>query len=359
MRFTELNIIADQYGSSSISGSDFLTDVYNMTGTGSLHIVGILTGSNDRGNLIYDTASGMLNYVMKSSDYITLMTRTTQTLITKYGLEKKVQYKDTTTKLIDVAKTGPYPYAIEIERSGSLQARLKFSRFDGGMKPEVISNTVLEVPYTYHFVCQKTGSNLEIYINGELDNSGSDYSNIAFNELNSIGDTHNKNDLFIGQRGDGIQTFMGALDEIKILNTPISSDQIRTFANAEMSGSYNYIVGNVFYEYGLMTIISPSAPYANFINQKQITPQPSQSDYRLDGGRNYSVMDNGTFPVPSGVMADYNYPPAESGTYTISSSYPYWPNPYESYPTDNYVDGGYVSSSYPVSQSYDGNYIPE
>lgn len=351
----QINIIVDSFGSGSVSSSYIVNEIYKQTGLNSLTLVGFKTGSSyTKCNYTYDTMSNAIVVDTKQYEYNKLTDNTNQTIITKNGLKVVTTLKNNKTIYNDVLFNGPYPFNVEVEKSGSRYGRLKFSRYDGNIKTEITSSILLEEPFAYHFICQKTGSQLEMYINGELIATGSDLSNFDVNTLGGIGDTHNECDLFIGQTGDGTKTFNGSLDELKIFDKPLTPSQSLVLAQNELTGSYNYIVGNVFYEYGLITFTAPNRHYSSFTKQTPITPVISSSDYILDGGVNNELI---LVDIGGGELTAsyYLYPPM-SGGYSISGSYPYWPQPYQNYPTNNYVEGGDASSSYIVSQSYDGSY---
>lgn len=358
MIINDLNIslILNEYGTGSLNGNDLINTIYKLTGTSSFSILGIKPSlTYTKGSSSYN--GNIIQYELNPYEYNKYTDRTNQTIITKNGLYTLNKYNDNRTIPTDIEYTGPYPFAIEIERSGSNYGKLKFSRYDGKLKTEIsMSNYDLIHTVNYHVIAQKTGSNLELYLNGNCIASGSDYSNLDFNIDGAIGDTHNICDVFIGQLGNGSQTLKGSVDEVKIFNRALTINEANKLAQNELSGSYNYNVGNVFYEYGLLTIISPSSEYNDFIKNSEYINQPSQSDYILNGGINNQLI---LTDVGSGsfTASYYEYLPMVS--YSISSSYPYWPNPYENFPTNNYVNGGYASSSYNPSQSYDGNFIGE
>jgi hypothetical protein len=292
MIIPELNILLDTDGSASISSSVITNTLYKYMGTSSFSIVGIKTGSINYGSSTF--GSNVLSYNLNSNYYTTLTNNDTQTIITKNGLIKDTIYSNNRTTFRDRVYTGPYPFAIEIERSGSNNefGSVHFSRNDGNIKPEISTSFLLQKPITYHVVCQKTGSQLEIYLDGSLVSSGSDYSDIPINITGSLGDTQTLSDTFIGMLGSSKQGFKGTIDEVKICNSAIDSGSIMILAQNELSGSYNYIIGNVFYEFGLLTIACPSSHYSDFIKNVEAPLIPTGSDDLLDGGINSMLLFN-------------------------------------------------------------------
>lgn len=79
-------------------------------------------------------------------------------------------------------------------------------------------------------------------IDGTLDNVVA--SNIS-------GDTHNNYDLYAGK------DFTGSLDEIKIISGTFSNTDAENLSTYESESSYNYYVGNVFYNQGLVVLTHP------------------------------------------------------------------------------------------------------
>lgn len=252
-----INIHLNSFGSSSISGSDILQAMYKAQPNNSYSIVGIKSNQTYIGSASYDTTTDVFNYNMFDNIYQDSINNDNQTIIAKNGILRKTIQNNNRTEIVDVKTNSKYPFSIELEHSSSDNAYLKFSRSDGNLKPEIISNLLTNGSF-YHFVCQKTGSQLEMYINGTLISSGSDYSNIPFNIIGGIGDTHNDCDTFIGSLGGYSQMYNGSLDELKIYNRPLTINQIAVLATNELSGSYEYVIGNVFYDCGIITVNQPN-----------------------------------------------------------------------------------------------------
>ena len=110
-----------------------------------------------------------------------------------------------------------------------------------------------------HVVLQKTGSLMQLYINGSANGSTSTPS----------GNFHNNADIFIGSLGldsnsVGNKGFIGAIDEFFIFNKALNSTEIVTLTttsyNTLMTTNTN-VVGNVFYEHGIIIISDPRPKY--------------------------------------------------------------------------------------------------
>ena len=110
-----------------------------------------------------------------------------------------------------------------------------------------------------HVLLQKTGSLMQLYINGSANGSTSTPS----------GNFHNNADIFIGSLGldsnsVGNKGFIGAIDEFFIFNKALNSTEIVTLTttsyNTLMTTNTN-VVGNVFYEHGIIIISDPRPKY--------------------------------------------------------------------------------------------------
>ena len=114
-----------------------------------------------------------------------------------------------------------------------------------------------------HVLLQKTGSLMQLYINGSANGSTSTPS----------GNFHNNADIFIGSLGldsnsVGNKGFIGAIDEFFIFNKALNSTEIVTLTttsyNTLMTTNTN-VVGNVFYEHGIIIISDPRPKYGKGI----------------------------------------------------------------------------------------------
>lgn len=109
-----------------------------------------------------------------------------------------------------------------------------------------------------HIVFQKSGSNLELYINNSLEG-------ITLNSINS--DTFFTDypmDLILGGYVDTdlsiIPEFSGVIDEVRIYNKTLSQTEIGDLYN----NPYNTnIIGNVYYKHGIVVINNLSGSYGD------------------------------------------------------------------------------------------------
>ena len=114
-----------------------------------------------------------------------------------------------------------------------------------------------------HVLLQKTGSLMQLYINGAAVGSAA----------TPVGNFHNNADIFIGSLGldsnsVGNKGFAGAIDEFFIFNKALNTTEIITLTttsyNVLMTTNTN-VVGNVFYEHGIIIISDPRPKYGKGI----------------------------------------------------------------------------------------------
>jgi len=192
------------------------------------------------------------------------VTYNTNWLISKQGQTIKKRNKKGVNTLIDVLTnytTGKYPYAIEIyNQNTSFNGLVRVSRNDINRTPTITSTTRINDNAQHHILFNKTGSTLELYIDGVLEGSTTDttYEN-----------THNDAILTIGGNGINNNTgIVGSLDEIRFYNAGLSATNARSLSDMDyVTGSaYNTaIVGNVFYPQGTMVISDPRPKYQNIL----------------------------------------------------------------------------------------------
>lgn len=143
-----------------------------------------------------------------------------------------------------------YPFDITV--SGSLM----YAKISNGSN--TVTLTANAGPNTKkHYLLQKTGSQFEIYVNGTLAASSSIFTD---------GNIYNNADIFIGSlgidsaTGAGNAGLRGAVDEFFIFNKGLTQAEITQICSHEMSTNTN-VVGNVFYEHGLIVISDPRSKY--------------------------------------------------------------------------------------------------
>jgi len=149
-----------------------------------------------------------------------------------------------------------YPFFIGM--SNSTSKRLLVERSDGSNTVAISSSMFVDDNTYRHYVVQKNGSNIELYVNGALDKKITD---------STVHQTYNNSDIIFGALNiSGSNGFSGSMAEIRMYNTALTTDQVSSLANAHyLSGSLfqTNVVGNVFYRSGNIVISSPHAKYSN------------------------------------------------------------------------------------------------
>lgn len=147
-----------------------------------------------------------------------------------------------------------YPFDIYIE-SGSNKL---ICRQSNGSIISVVTSSIMPGAKT-HIVVQKTGSNFELYLNG----------NVTSTATLPSGNTNNLSDIFIGSLGldsnkNGVSGYQGSIDEFFIFNKGLNSSEILQLSSTNVSSSMSTntnIVGNVFYEHGIVVLSDPRPKY--------------------------------------------------------------------------------------------------
>jgi hypothetical protein len=163
-----------------------------------------------------------------------------------------------------------YPFKIELSGSGNI----KFSTQGSSTLLAQVTSSVLDTSNWNYVTCQKSGSNLEIFIDTVKNSSGSfDFITTAADSLTTSSVyINNDNNLSIGgYQTDNIgSSYLNAyLDEIRIYNKSLIQDQINSLGNR--SETANQIlqtnrIGNVFDKSGFFVISSPNYLYKDLIN---------------------------------------------------------------------------------------------
>lgn len=158
-----------------------------------------------------------------------------------------------------------YPFKLEL--SGSKQ--IKFSAAGAtNFIAFVTSSTAVSSSWT-HVVCQKSGSWLQMYVNGTLHASASSTLLGVYNSpFTASARIDNKHPLMIGGYGSNLSNLDGNLDEIRIFNKSLTTSEIVYLADRTEGGTFLQTnqVGNVFEKQGLIVFSSPDYRLQNLIN---------------------------------------------------------------------------------------------
>ena len=166
-----------------------------------------------------------------------------------------------------------WPFAIQLNSD----SEIKFSARGASNFEAIITSSALTTDW-HHVLCQKTGSSLELYIDGTKQSSGSfvlleSQRNTPFTASATIDNTA---PLKIGGYGGSTGGFLGSIDEIRIFNKSLTQAQITSLSDRSEHGGMMQTnrVGNIFADQGIAVI---SFPYKAF---NDVLSQPFTSSYQ-------------------------------------------------------------------------------
>jgi hypothetical protein len=155
-----------------------------------------------------------------------------------------------------------YPFSIQL--SGSNEIEFKVS---SNSSLNATLATTSSVDEWTHIICQKTGSELQIWMDAGLQVSSS--HDFLLNNVNSLytasGRIDNNVPLNIGGFSPNTSNLTGDLDEIRIFNKSLTESEISALSGRTENGTFlqtNH-VGNVFGKHGTIVISSPHYKYEN------------------------------------------------------------------------------------------------
>lgn len=200
-----------------------------------------------------------------NSDPSTLISKNTIVTEQVYGLLDKYNQNNQVQQFYHVSSsttrnpTPIYPYRFEITQPDNL---LKFRRSDGIATIQLSGSIDHDAAGWHHYATVKSGSNLYLYQDGVIVQSGSD---VQYNP-------HNRHDIMFGTDCfDLSNSLVGYLDEIRIYNKGLTTSTIQTLADSSSMGMYQTsIVGNVFYRSGNV-VVSALNPKYNKIFENDFT----------------------------------------------------------------------------------------
>ena len=146
------------------------------------------------------------------------------------------------------------------QTANSNSGKIVAKRSDGFKTVECTSSAAITGSYA-HILYQKTGSNIQLYINGALNSTATDTLETA---------TGNAAKLVFGSLNkSGSYGLSGSLDEVRIYNTALTQAQISSLSNNSYFSSTAYqtnVVGNVFYKFGQCVVSSCMPTYDDILS---------------------------------------------------------------------------------------------
>ena len=167
-----------------------------------------------------------------------------------------------------------YNQSAGVGSSGKLVASIS----DGLRNVEVTSSTALNDGNQHHIVFNKTGSNLELWVDG---------SKQATSPISLKGDVWNEYDILLGSKyisdisrygmvtrrdvnniGTNYNSLTGSIDELRYYRKALTSTQIKGLSSNDWNTGSAYqedIVGEVFYNHGVVVVSDPRPKYKNVL----------------------------------------------------------------------------------------------
>jgi hypothetical protein len=139
--------------------------------------------------------------------------------------------------------TDKYSYDIRYNLNTS---QIECRRSDGTQTKLLASN--INTDTTYHIVFQKSGTSLQLYINGIIVTNTSD---IVFNTANDCL-------VFIGSLGRGVSSITGEIFEFNLFDFALTTSQITQLYQNPINSNQ---VGRVIYEHGQIIVSDPRPKY--------------------------------------------------------------------------------------------------
>ena len=202
--------------------------------------------------------------------------RTHNSIVSKRGTEKDYGQNN---KGIDVLRrrnveTPIYPFDIEVKNqsAGAHNGKVKISLSNGITEVFTTSSTFINDTAPHHICLNKTGSHLELWVDGIKENTGSLPTSGSLENITLRG-ISNTYDMLLGSKFDSEGTWdktsnfgslSGSLDEFRIYNKGLTEVEIKALGNNDYVTGSAYqtnSIGEVFYKHGIMVISDPRPIY--------------------------------------------------------------------------------------------------
>ena len=198
------------------------------------------------------------SYNFENSDFaISFMIRPTNTsshpsgsiIIAKQGKTKEYGV-DINGNILQYTETEKAPYRLSMNSSYDIL----FER-DALFESSVVSGSLSQNELS-HVVVMKTGSNIQIYIDSQLIHTAADIQNIP--------GCSNKANINIGNLESLDRGFDGMIDNIKMYSSALTQPDINLLYHT--LGQGDTVLGNAFYNHGMLTLTSNMSRYLDIEN---------------------------------------------------------------------------------------------
>jgi len=198
--------------------------------------------------------------------------------------------------------TSIYPFDIKVGNQNvpSSKGKVFISLSNGLTTVEATSSTAINDNTEHHILFNKSGSHLELWVDGVKETTGSLPTDVSGSiTLRGI---HNTYDMVLGSKflSDGYYedtltttgSLSGSLDEVRIYNRALVQSEIEGLANNDFITGSAYQtaqVGEVFYKHGIMVVSDPRPLYRYvFTGQTGTWDYGSEVDNENDNESNIS-----------------------------------------------------------------------
>lgn len=201
---------------------------------------------------------------------------TTNGIVSKRGTEKDYGMTKLGHQILRRRNIGSpiFPFDIEVfnQTAGAKNGKVKISLSNGNTSVTAESTTKVNDNKAHHICFNKTGSHMELWIDGVKEQTGSLPTSGSIDNITMRG-ISNTYDILLGSRfiSDGgfdktsnFNSLSGSLDEFRIYNKGLTSDEIKGLANNNFVTGSAYqtdTVGEVFYNHGIMVVSDPRPKY--------------------------------------------------------------------------------------------------
>lgn len=249
------------------------------------------------------------NYNFENGDFtITMMLRATATssnasgsiIIAKQGTEEDTAV-DINGNTYTYAADNRSPYRV------ILQPNFKVAFERDNLIQQVQITGSINQNQLHHLAVMKTGSQMRLYIDGVLISSGSDVSVVS--------GCSNKGPITIGNLYTQDRGFDGVIDNVKIYNKALSLGDIQL--SYHTLGANDTVVGNVFYNQGMMVLGSIPGRYMDI---EEVTLRGTHTIWEKEfsctiGAGEFNRSNNPTLQTYNPASNQYEFRPFTTGSF--------------------------------------------
>jgi hypothetical protein len=235
-------------------------------------------------------------YNLQNKDYaIALRVKLSEAPSSKAVLiEKRDQITDYAVDLngnvfTDIATPSQYPYKVEVNNAREVVV----SKSDKITTITATSTATLTLNTQYDVVLQRTGSNIELWINGTKDQTLTDvfYSTAiaGTNQYSREESCGNDCNIYVGNSYNGTSGLSGSISYVHFFDRSLTTNEVKNLS--ENYGALGNYCGNVFYKLGLVVLTHPK------LTNTKMTQISAKSTVSLREMEVYCTVGPGEFNV--------------------------------------------------------------